>query len=349
MWRLALRSTRRVSAPSGSAAWASLQRAACAVELPAHDRHVVADLLRGGRLPCQTRAHHGLWTHAWVAHAPLLPPTCPVRHLSTSPPSPPEKEPPPPQSRQQRRPALARGTPDGVNAGWTYDEVVNAPNALSLGRAVSGPVLAVFILQVRSRRCLSPLAPFSDSLSTQGHCDWALYGLALAGASDWADGYLARRLKLTTVLGSYLDPLADKALFAPVAVAMAATQLLPPWLVLLAVGRDVALVAGAFVFRARAMDWKIPSLREFFRMVPLSPQDGDGAAGSPAAPRVQPLLVSKLNTVLQIGTATAALATAAWGLPGQEVVDAGVLACAGTTVVSGAMYLRMAMSGRYRA
>jgi cardiolipin synthase len=151
------------------------------------------------------------------------------------------------------------------------------------------------------------------------------------------------------VLGSYLDPLADKALFAPVAVAMAATQLLPPWLVLLAVGRDVALVAGAFVFRARAMNWRIPSLREFFRMVPLSSPDGSDAAGSHAAPRVQPLLVSKLNTVLQIGTATAALATSAWGMPGQEVVDAGVLACAGTTVVSGAMYLRMAMSGRYRA
>jgi cardiolipin synthase len=132
-------------------------------------------------------------------------------------------------------------------------------------------------------------------------------------------------------------------------MAMAATQLLPPWLVLLAVGRDVALVAGAFVFRARAMNWRIPSLREFFRMVPLSSPDGSGVAGSHAAPRVQPLLVSKLNTVLQIGTATAALATSAWGMPGQEVVDAGVLACAGTTVVSGAMYLRMAMSGRYRA
>ena len=151
-------------------------------------------------------------------------------------------------------------------------------------------------------------------------------------------------MKLTTVLGSYLDPLADKALFAPVAVAMAVTHLLPPWLVVLSVGRDVALVAGAFVFRAKAMGWRVTSPREFFRMVPAS----DGAtAGSHAAPRVQPLLVSKLNTVLQIGTATAALATAAWGLPGQEVVDAGVLACAGTTVVSGAVYLAMAATGKY--
>jgi hypothetical protein len=149
---LALRATRRVSAPSGSASWASLQRTTRAVELTAHDRHVAADLLRGGRQPCQS-AHAGLWTRAWVAHAPLLPPTCPLRHLSTSPPASPHNEPSPPppqqQHKQQRRPALARGTPDGVNAGWTYDEVVNAPNALSLGRAVSGPVLAVFVLQVR--------------------------------------------------------------------------------------------------------------------------------------------------------------------------------------------------------
>ena len=150
MWR---RVSRRVAAPSGSAAWALPARALCGVELTPHDRHAVADaLLRGGHPPCQ-RTHHSLWTHAhaWVAHAPLLSPTRPVRHLSTSPPEPPQKE---SQQQQQRLRALPRGTPDGVNAGWTYDEVVNAPNALSLGRALSGPVLAVFILQVCLGTCL---------------------------------------------------------------------------------------------------------------------------------------------------------------------------------------------------
>lgn len=153
------------------------------------------------------------------------------------------------------------------------------------------------------------------------------------------------------MLGSYLDPLADKALFAPVAVAMAITGLLPPWLVALSVGRDVALVGGAFLFRARALNWNIPSPREFFRMVPAAsaPEAGDRSSMAHAAPRVQPLLLSKLNTVLQVGVATAALSAAAWGMPSQEVVDAGVWACAGTTVASGAIYLRMALTGRYRA
>ena len=155
MWRITLRATRRVAAPSSSAAWPLPARALCGVELTSHDRHAVADaLLRGGHPPCQI-PHHGLWTHAhaWVAHAPLLPPTRPVRNLSTSPPEPPQKESQQQQQLQRLR-ALPRGTPDGVNAGWTYDEVINAPNALSLGRALSGPVLAVFILQVCPGTCL---------------------------------------------------------------------------------------------------------------------------------------------------------------------------------------------------
>jgi phosphatidylglycerophosphate synthase len=44
----------------------------------------------------------------------------------------------------------------------------------------------------------------------QGFLRAALVGLALAGASDWLDGFVARKLGISSVLGSYLDPLADK-------------------------------------------------------------------------------------------------------------------------------------------
>jgi phosphatidylglycerophosphate synthase len=44
----------------------------------------------------------------------------------------------------------------------------------------------------------------------QGFPRAALIGLALAGASDWLDGFVARKLGVNSVLGSYLDPLADK-------------------------------------------------------------------------------------------------------------------------------------------
>ena len=48
----------------------------------------------------------------------------------------------------------------------------------------------------------------------------ALPALALSGASDWADGWAARRLSQPSVLGSYLDPLADKALICSVVGAL---------------------------------------------------------------------------------------------------------------------------------
>eukprot|EP00897_Mesotaenium_endlicherianum_P000685 jgi/Mesen1/10617/ME000089S10076 len=42
------------------------------------------------------------------------------------------------------------------------------------------------------------------------HAQLALASLAVAAVSDWLDGYLARRLRVNSVIGSYLDPLADK-------------------------------------------------------------------------------------------------------------------------------------------
>ncbi|KAK7860278.1 cardiolipin synthase (cmp-forming) [Quercus suber] len=48
----------------------------------------------------------------------------------------------------------------------------------------------------------------------------ALVGLALSGASDWLDGYMARKMRINSVVGSYLDPLADKVLIGSVALAM---------------------------------------------------------------------------------------------------------------------------------
>jgi hypothetical protein len=74
--------------------------------------------------------------------------------------------------------------------GWSREDVVNWPNAISLARLLSGPLLAGMILQGFPRA--------------------ALIGLALAGASDWLDGFVARKLGVNSVLGSYLDPLADK-------------------------------------------------------------------------------------------------------------------------------------------
>lgn len=77
----------------------------------------------------------------------------------------------------------------------------------------------------------------------------ALVVLMVAALSDALDGWLARRLRLETPLGALLDPLADKVLLSGAAVTLGWVGLLPIWLVVLMVGRDVAILAGALAFR----------------------------------------------------------------------------------------------------
>lgn len=75
-------------------------------------------------------------------------------------------------------------------------------------------------------------------------------GLCVAGASDWLDGYIARNSNQQSVLGSILDPLADKILVAAVAVPLAVQGIIPGWLVCLMLTRDLGLVAGSLIMRS---------------------------------------------------------------------------------------------------
>lgn len=82
-----------------------------------------------------------------------------------------------------------------------------------------------------------------------GHYRQALILLAVAGATDGADGLLARRYGWQTRLGAYLDPIADKVLLAAVYLALGFVGLLPWWLVAAVFTRDLAIlsVAGAIL------------------------------------------------------------------------------------------------------
>src|SRR5207237_2753977 len=66
----------------------------------------------------------------------------------------------------------------------------------------------------------------------------------IAGVSDGVDGFLARRYKLHTELGRYLDPLADKLLLVSIYVTLGFQRHLPPWLVILVVSRDVMIIGA---------------------------------------------------------------------------------------------------------
>ncbi|GFH10366.1 uncharacterized protein HaLaN_05666, partial [Haematococcus lacustris] len=116
------------------------------------------------------------------------------------------------------------------------ESLTSLPNLISLGRAASGPFIAALILAEA----------------------WpaAIIATTVSGASDWADGALARRLGQSSVLGSYLDPLADKVLIGCVVGALASKGLVPAWLAVLVLGRDVGLVAGMALHRWRMLGWR---------------------------------------------------------------------------------------------
>lgn len=74
---------------------------------------------------------------------------------------------------------------------------------------------------------------------------------ALAGLSDGLDGYLARRYDWRTPLGALLDPLADKLMLVGAYLALGWSGMLPLWLVILVVLRDVVIIGGAVAYRQR--------------------------------------------------------------------------------------------------
>jgi cardiolipin synthase len=70
---------------------------------------------------------------------------------------------------------------------------------------------------------------------------WALAVLALAGVTDWADGYLARRLDQTSKLGEVLDPVADRLYILAVVVGLAFRDIVPWWVAIVLPLRDALL------------------------------------------------------------------------------------------------------------
>lgn len=73
--------------------------------------------------------------------------------------------------------------------------------------------------------------------------------LVLAVSTDFVDGALARRLGQVSALGQLLDPLADRLFIAAVVVALTIRDVVPIWVVLLVLGRDVLLGLGTLIFR----------------------------------------------------------------------------------------------------
>jgi cardiolipin synthase len=102
---------------------------------------------------------------------------------------------------------------------------------------------------------------------------WALITFAVAGITDGIDGMIARITHKRTELGAYLDPIADKLLLIAAFVTLAIIEILPSWLAVIVVTRDVIILLGFLVFIL--LDYR---------------------------PKIKPSLVSKVTTFFQIST-----------------------------------------------
>jgi cardiolipin synthase (CMP-forming) len=77
----------------------------------------------------------------------------------------------------------------------------------------------------------------------------ALVLMAVAGASDAVDGWLARRFDWVSWFGAALDPLADKILVGVLFVTLTVKGVLPLWVAGIAIGRDLVILVGATIYR----------------------------------------------------------------------------------------------------
>jgi len=89
--------------------------------------------------------------------------------------------------------------------------------------------------------------PLFLSLVIYDHYILALAVLLLAGISDGLDGLLARKLNQKTVLGAYLDPIADKMLLSSSFLVLSLKGKILWWVTILVLTRDLTLLVGAAV------------------------------------------------------------------------------------------------------
>jgi cardiolipin synthase len=173
--------------------------------------------------------------------------------------------------------------------------LLNWPNVITFGRLCAVPLSFWMILDHRMDR--------------------AFFLFVAAGLSDALDGWLARRYGGNAV-GALMDPVADKALLVTMYITLASVGVLPDWLAILVVFRDVVIVGGVIILSVMGN-----------------------------AVLIHPLYISKINTTLQLLLIAVCLLQGGFGLglPGLPVVL--IWSVAATTLASGAAYVWNAARG----
>lgn len=164
------------------------------------------------------------------------------------------------------------------------------PNLISVFRIVL--VLPILILMLNRR------------------FDLALLLFAIAGASDGLDGYLAKKYQWQSELGGWLDPIADKILLVTSYLVLATIGLLPIWLMVSVIVRDLVIVTGGIIY--------------FTHIEQVS---------------ADPSLISKLNTLTQITLVLLVMFSEGFIAVPPWLIDSMIWAVLVTTVLSGVHYV----------
>ncbi len=167
------------------------------------------------------------------------------------------------------------------------------PNLITLTRILLTPLFVILLIQQRFQQ--------------------ALWIFILAGISDMADGLIARRWRQKSPLGALLDPLADKLLMCSSFVTLSIYHLIPPWLAVIVISRDVVMVLGVMLFK--------------LVHVPVI---------------IQPTLAGKLSTTTQVATVLLVLVAQCWAISSAFLLALFWLT-GGITAVSGTHYVLQAL------
>ena len=114
------------------------------------------------------------------------------------------------------------------------DRILTVPNGLSVLRLLGVPVFLWLVL-----------VPQADG--------WAFLVLAIDGITDWLDGALARMLNQQSRVGALLDPAADRLYIAATIIGLAIRSIIPWWIVIVLVARDVVLLGLIPLLRKHGM------------------------------------------------------------------------------------------------
>lgn len=140
--------------------------------------------------------------------------------------------------------------------------------------------------------------------------DIALLLVFIAGVSDALDGFLAKHYGWTSALGSVLDPLADKLLLVVTFLSLGYLALVPAWLVVAVLARDIIIVTGGVAYYV--------SIGRF---------------------DMAPTLISKLNTLMQLVLVFGVVLAQVFDFQRMWMIEIGVWIVLATTVLSGIDYV----------